>query len=113
MPASKEVKKAARQQGRSPNRTDFAPQNIDPAAGKSGMQSERRYMYRTPGKKVARGIEWREERHAEAAVRHGVQQTVGGSDQEQQHCQREDLLSTRPAMSPVSAEKNKEWVSPR
>ena len=84
-------------------------------------EANRGHANRSPGKKIAVIVEWREEGDSQAAVGHGVQETMAGGGQKEITPQ----SGTRPIdgkrrQNPMnaigvasSAAKRREWVNPR
>lgn len=67
-----------------PDLEHLVAEHIPAAIGEEAAGPYGRYMDRPPGKEVAPRIERREERNSQAAVGHGVEYAVGGSNREEQ-----------------------------
>jgi hypothetical protein len=66
-----------------PNPEDLAPEHVNPAIREESPETDRRYADGGPKKKVAVIVEWGEEGDSQTAVRHGIEETMGGGRQKE------------------------------
>jgi hypothetical protein len=63
---------------RKPNPEKFALKNFEAARAEKSPEANRGHANRSPGKKIAVIVEWREEGDSQTTVGHGVQETMAG-----------------------------------
>jgi hypothetical protein len=72
-----------------PNPKEFALKNFETTMAEKSPETNRRDANRSPGEKIAVIVERGEEGNSQAAIRHGVQETVARSRQEEVNPERE------------------------
>jgi hypothetical protein len=82
-PPAHQPSRKCQQRRRKPNPQEFSLKNFKAAMGEESPGADRRHVNRPPRKKVTVIIERGEEGDSQAAVRHGIEETVAGSRQKE------------------------------
>ena len=72
-PASAEAYRSTEQYRGKPDKYQLCTKDVQAAGAKKRADADRRNLYRTPGKEVARGVERREEGNSQTPIRDGVE----------------------------------------